>query len=66
MEMGEEMREKEKVKFLRKKKGNILKKGRENWGIINIEDIGIKDRILGEINKRVFEKRKEIWEDRMK
>ncbi|ENS80893.1 bifunctional ADP-dependent NAD(P)H-hydrate dehydratase/NAD(P)H-hydrate epimerase [Brucella melitensis] len=63
MALGAAMRAKATVTFFRKKPGHLLQPGRAHCSIIHIADIGIPDRILGEINPRVFENSPELWAD---
>ncbi|WP_277378318.1 NAD(P)H-hydrate dehydratase [Brucella melitensis] len=63
MALGAAMRAKATVTFFRKKPGHLLQPGRAHCDIIHIADIGIPDRILGEINPRVFENSPELWAD---
>lgn len=63
MALGAAMRAKATVTFFRKKPGHLLQPGRAHCGIIHIADMGIPDRILGEINPRVFENSPELWAD---
>jgi hydroxyethylthiazole kinase-like uncharacterized protein yjeF len=52
------------VTFARKKPGHLLLPGRDRCGEISVADIGIDDRIVGELGIQTFENLPALWLDR--
>ena len=53
------------VTFFRKKPGHLLLPGRLLCGEVVVEDIGIPERVLGDIAPAAFENDPDLWLDRM-
>ena len=62
-ELGAAVRATQTVTFFRKKPAHLLLPGRLHCGEVRVADIGIDDRVLGQVNPRTFENDWTFWRD---